>query len=111
MIAAIVLLVLAVLGVLGLWLVGHPAVIDRPGPHPFWDRHSPGHLIGSLVLSFVLCGLGTAAFAFSGTLLVGLLIELAQGHPRDKRGGHFGWEDLAVDFLGIVGGLLLCAAF
>lgn len=97
-----------------LWRAGHDAIIDRgPAPgerYPFWDDHSLGHLLGA---GGVTVAVGLTDGALAGALVslfLWFLVEVAQANPYDRRGGHFGWEDIAVDVIGIllgVGFLLL----
>jgi hypothetical protein len=107
---------MALLVIAGLWLTGHPAIIDRGPPpgetYPKWDDHSWGHLGGSAALALLFCWLTDLPFvAFLLSAMLWAYVELAQQHPRDNQGGHFDWWDLLWDVLGAGGMAAICALF
>lgn len=119
MIGAAILWLLSLIGLLGLWLVGHPSVLDSgediPQPHgrfivreSAWDEHSVGHLFGSFLLALVLGLLGGWGWALSA-FLIGVGIELAQAYPADtlKRGVADAW-DLLWDAIGVLAAVAIC---
>lgn len=113
---ALLVYVMGVLVVGGLWLSGHPAIIDRgppPGEHyPRWDDHSWGHLGGAAGVALIFCLLTfSPPFAFWASFSLWLGVELAQLYPRDNQGGHWDWWDVLWDTLGAGGIALLCALF
>ena len=108
--------VVTILGILFyLWWTGHPHLIDRgDGPgnqRAWWNLHSSLHLAGGAIAAFF------PAFAKAGwqgvlvgiaiSLGAGILVELGQRFPRDKKGGVVEVADLLWDFLGALGGALI----
>ena len=114
MIAGVVLLV-GLLVIAYLWAIGHPAIIDRgplPGDfYPFWDDHSIGHLLGAMGIAWGVGMLtGWVEVGWLVSMVLWVMVEVAQAHPRDRGRGYFSVEDVIVDAAGATLGALLCAA-
>lgn len=121
---ALALFLVADLGLIYLWAVGHPSArddgSDLPKPHgrfimrrDAWDDHSIGHLLGSFALALAFCLLGGPIWVLAA-FTVGLEIELAQAFPLEHGALGTGVADLwdvIWDALGCLLAIGLCAAF
>lgn len=113
MTALVVFLIgLAVIG--GLWLKGHPSVIDR-GPkyegqkRKFFDRHSPLHFLGALIVAAFVGIVDGYIAGFLVSAALWSLVEIAQKNPRDGQGGYAEPSDFLVDAVGAAVGALIGA--
>lgn len=107
--------VVGVAPILVLWLMGHPAIIDRGGYRDSLDLSARPDLLNHAV-GAALTALFIGAFpphslwvAGLGSFAWWLLVELAQTKPRDGRGGHWSWPDVAADAVGAAVGTLVLA--